>query len=503
MKKELVFILGAAVLGTVCFSNLTADKVSAKTSGDYKYVVTGKKKKTCAIRKYTGKETDVTVPEKLDGYTVTRIGNQAFARNRKIKSVTLPKRVTKIGKKAFIFCDKLKEVNLSDNIHTIESEAFDECYRLENITLPSKLKKIGSYAFFDCSIKDLYIPQYLEKIGDSSFRNNSLDSIAVDEKNKKFDSREDCNAMIERLTNTIVLGSNKTTVPSTVTAIGEDAFYNCRKLKEITIPAGVKTIGENAFQHCASLEKVIISEGLTDIGEFAFGSCGSLKEVKFPDSLETIGSKAFEYCKSLNSIYIPKNLKKTEDLRDKFWGAGIKSITVADGNPYYDSRDNCNGVIETSSNTLVLACENTNIPKTVKIIGEFAYVTFPSELIIPEGVEELSEGALCGCETTEKITLPSSLKSIGPYAFEHCYLLKEITIPEGITEIKESTFNCCEALEEITLPSSLTVIESCITGSSYKMETVNYRGSIAQWKKIKISDYDILEELYINYNYKG
>ena len=74
MKKELVFILGAAVLGIVCFSNLTADKVSAKTSGDYKYVVTGKKKKTCAIRKYTGKETDVTVPEKLDGYTVTRIG---------------------------------------------------------------------------------------------------------------------------------------------------------------------------------------------------------------------------------------------------------------------------------------------------------------------------------------------------------------------------------------------------------------------------------------------
>ena len=480
MKKELVFMLGAAVLGTVCFSNITADKVSANTSGDYKYVITGKKQKTCAIRKYTGKDKDVVVPAKLDGYTVTRIGNSAFARNRKIKSVTLPKRVTKIGKKAFILCDKLKEVKLSDNIHTIESEAFDSCYKLENITLPSKLKKIGSYAFFDCSIKDLYIPQYLEKFDDSSFRNNSLDSIAVDGKNKKYDSRENCNALIERSTNTIVLGSNKTTVPSTVTAIGDYALSDSDKLKEITIPASVKTIGDYAFNHCDSLEKVIFSEGLTDIGEYAFGVCGSLKEIKFPDSLETIGNRAFEYCKNLNSIYIPKNLKKTENLREKFWGNGLKSISVADGNPYYDSRDNCNGMIETSSNTLVLACETTNIPNTVKIIGQFSYVTSPSELIIPEGVEELSEGALCGCENVEKITLPSSLKSIGPYAIAHCYLLKEITISEGITEIKEDTFNCCEALEKI-----------------------NYRGSKAQWEKIKISDPDKLEEFDINYNYKG
>ena len=143
MKKELIFMLGAAVLGTVCFSNITADKVSAKTSGDYKYVITGKKKKTCAIRKYLGKDKDVVIPEKIDGYTVTRIGNRAFKNNDNIKSIKLSKHITIIGESSFYGCDELKDITFPKKFHTIKTKAFEYCYNLKNITLPSKLKTIG------------------------------------------------------------------------------------------------------------------------------------------------------------------------------------------------------------------------------------------------------------------------------------------------------------------------------------------------------------------------
>ena len=554
MKKELMIMLGAALLGTVCFSNITAEKASAKTSGDYQYVITGKKQKTCAIRKYTGKDKDVKIPSKLDGYTVTRIGNLAFAKNMNIQSVTFPKRVTKIGRKAFKGCENLKKIKFSDNIHTIEREAFYLCMELKDVSLPSKLKKLGNYAFDYCPIKDISIPQYVESIGYESFDRIGLDSITVDEKNKTYDSRENCNALIKTSTNTIIYGSNKSTVPSTVTAIGEEAFYNCRKLKEITIPAGFKTIGNSAFQDCDALEKVSFSEGLKKIGDGAFFGCSSLKDIKLPDSLETIGGYAFQDCKKISNINIPKDLIKTDDFRKIFQSCDIKSISVADGNKFYDSRDNCNGVIETATNTLVLGCENTNIPDSVKVIGNNPFVTVPSELIIPEGVEELSDNAFyfnedlkkislpstlksigsgafwdcCSireitipegiaeikddtfnhCEKLEKITLPSSLKSIGLFAFNYCGSLKEISIPDGTCEIKENAFNYCEKLKKITLPSTLKSIGS--NAFLYcPLVTVNYKGSKAEWKKIKIDDVEnAVEDNWWNKakiicNYKG
>ena len=510
MKKELMIMLGAAVFGTVCLTNLSADKASAKTSGDYQYVITGKKQKTCAIRKYTGKDKDVKIPARLDGYTVTRIGNLAFAKNMNIQSVTFPKRVTKIGRKAFKGCENLKKIKFSDNIHTIEREAFYLCMELKDVSLPSKLKKLGNYAFDYCPIKDISIPQYVENIGYESFDRIGLDSITVDEKNKTYDSRENCNALIKTSTNTIIYGSNKSTVPSTVTAIGEEAFYNCRKLKEITIPAGFKTIGNSAFQDCDALEKVSFSEGLKKIGDGAFFGCSSLKDIKLPDSLKTVGGHAFQDCKKLNEINIPRDLTKTDNLEDIFHGCPIENISVADGNKFYDGRDNCNGVIETASDTLVLGCKNTNIPSTVKVIGNNPFVTIPSELIVPEGVEVLSDNAFYFNEDLKKISLPSTLKSIGSGAFWDCCSIREITIPEGISEIKDDTFNHCEKLEKITLPSSLKSIGLFAFNYCEKLKTitlpstlksvgsnaflycplltVNYKGSKADWKKIKIDD---------------
>ena len=454
MKKELIFMLGAAVLGTVCFSNTTADKVSANTSGDYKYVITGKQKKTCTIRKYTGKDKDVTVPEKLDGYTVTRIGNSAFAHNKKIQSIKLPNHITVIGEKSFAGCTNLKDIIFSPKLHTVKKNAFKSCKHLNSIKLPDSVKSIGKYAFYNCrKLESIYIPENLGETNlDSVFERDYLTNITVAEGNKYYDSRDNCNAVIETTSDKLIFGAKNSTVPDSVKIIGEDAFYLCHTIKEITIPASVKTIEDNAFYQCGSLEKVNFSEGLKTVGDGAFYGCDSLKDIKLPDSVETVEEFAFVCCYKNTSIYIPKNLGKTK-LSSTFEFEGVTKITVAEGNKFYDSRDNCNAVIETASNTLVMGCDKTLIPDTVKVIGENAFIDRTSDLVIPEGVEKISEDVFGYNCMIEKIVLPVSLKEIGD--------------------------------------------------SGYYVKTVNYRGSKDQWEKIKLSDPDWVKDVKINYNYKG
>ena len=454
MKKELIFLLAAAALGTVCFSNLTAGKVSAKTGGDFQYTVNVKDKKTCSIRKYTGKANNVTVPSKINGYKVTRIGDMAFAGNSKIRSVKLPKKVTSIGKKAFTRCKNLKKINLPDNITTIGTDAFYDCGKLTIPAVPAKLKKAGAYAFMDCKVKKFTFTSNMKELDKEAFTRCDIgeftisrdvdnfdsdtlwgvqfDKISVDNANKKYDSRDNCNALIETATNTLLVGSNTTAIPSTVTAIDKDAFSNCDRIKEIYIPDSVKTIGERAF-----------------------------------------------FCTGLEKINIPKDLQKT-DLLKIIKSDSLSSISVSEGNPFYDSRDNCNGVIDTESNLLVLACKNTVIPATVKAIDSFAYMTTPLELIIPEGVVNIENWAFKDIKTLEKITLPSSLNYIGKDAFRGCENLREVNIQEGLTIIGDGSFFACDKLEKITLPSTLVSIG---------------------WEAF--SDCDSLTEIYIPKNVKN
>ena len=117
---------------------------------------------------------------------------------------------------------------------------------------------------------------------------------------------------------------------------------------------------------------VNFSEGLISIGDAAFNNCTSLKEIKLPDSVETIGTSAFLACDKLVSINIPKNLKKT-NLNKIFDSNVVTTVTVADGNKTYDSRDNCNAVIETATNKLVFATANSTIPEGVITIDDKAF----------------------------------------------------------------------------------------------------------------------------------
>jgi hypothetical protein len=150
-------------------------------------------------------------------------------------------------------------------------------------------------------------------IGDKAFdRCFSLTDIEVAKGNTVYDSRENCNALIHTATNTIIRGCQNTTIPNSITSIGDSAFNECFSLTSIVIPNTVTSIGEDAFRWCDSLKSINIPDSVTSIGEQAFSCCILLKYIAIPDSVTTIPQGTFEGCRSLKAIVIPDGVRSIE-----------------------------------------------------------------------------------------------------------------------------------------------------------------------------------------------
>ena len=206
-----------------------------------------------------------------------------------------------------------------------------------------------------------------------------------------------------------------------VTSIGDDAFSSSMKLTSVTIPNSVTSIGNSDFSGCSGLISITIPNSVTSIGNSAFSGCSGLISITIPNSVTSIGSSAFSGC------------------------TGLISITVKQGNSKYDSRDKCNAIIETASNTLIAGCMNT---------------------IIPEGVTSIGSSAFEGCSGLTSVTIPEGVTSIGDEAFSWCSGLTSVTIPEGVTSIGSGAFLGCTGLTTITIPSSVTNIGSSVFKNS-------------------------------------
>ena len=221
-----------------------------------------------------------------------------------------------------------------------------------------------------------------------------------------------------------------------VTSISSYAFWECSDLTSVVIPDRIKSIGIRAFNGCMGLTSVTISNSVKTIGYEAFRDCSVLTSVTIPNSVTSIGGGAFYGC------------------------SGLNSIKVESGNTKYDSREGCNAIIETESNTLIFGCKNTIIPSGVTSIANeaFAYCYGLTTVTIPNSLTSIGHGAFFHCGLLVSITIPNSVTSIGSSAFLGCSSLTSVNIPNSMTSIEGSAFYGCSSLTSITIPSSVTFI---------------------------------------------
>lgn len=246
-----------------------------------------------------------------------------------LTSIDIPNSVVSLG--GFNRCNKLKEIIIPNSVTSIEDNSFCENDNLTKLTLSDNLTTIGYYSFtYNRSLKSLFIPKSLLTIRDLGFTGcENLESITVDEGNMKFDSRNNCNAIIERYINRLVLGCKSTKIPQNVTRIGPSAFEGCSNLEELDIPNSVTDIDGAAFWGCKGLKFFRLGNNVETIGGSTFYGCEALETVIFPQSVKSIGNGIFDSCTSLHDVYCYSEVPpSTYDPNWTFSEAPVDKVTL-------------------------------------------------------------------------------------------------------------------------------------------------------------------------------
>lgn len=419
---------------------------------------------TVYLMKYIGTDTELVLPTDYRG-TTYEIYKSVFQNNTNIKSVIITNAVTEIGSSAFSGCSKLQSIIIPEGVTSISDYAFEKCSSLTSIDIPNSVKNIGPRAFYNCtSITSVSIGNGITNIDRDRFNGcTSIKSITVDSGNTKYYVIDNC--LIEKATNTLVMGCNTSSIPDCVTNINSYAFCDCPSITSIIIPNGVTSIGNCAFSDCTGLTSIILPESLTTIGASAFFDCKNLSIINIPNNVTTIGNRAFSGCSKLQSIIIPEGITKIDEMTF-YYCSGLTSITLPNS-------------ITKIGNSAFCYCNsltNINIPNSVTNIGSSAFASCISltSITIPNNVTNIGSSAFSGCSKLQSIIIPEGITSISNYTFEDCTSLANIIIPNSVTKIDGDAFENCVSLVSIAIPKNVTNISSGAFEGCYKLiEVIN------------------------------
>ena len=438
MRKSLLLLALLLLLAAVC----RAEEAEVFTSGDYKYSLA--EDGTAIITKYTGNEKELLIPDKLDGYKVTGIGDDAFYGCRSLTAVMIPDSVVELGVNPFARCSKLREIRISPDqpmFAVLDGVLFNKedkeliCYpmglKAETYVIPQGIRKIGEGAFDSCSsLTAITISDSVTSIGEYAFIYcDSLTTVTI----------PDGVTSIGELAFSCCISLTAVTIPDSVTSIGDWVFALCDSLTAVTIPNSVTSIGDSAFSKCSALTAITIPDSVTSIGDEAFYGCRSLTSVTIPDSVMSIGDSAFSWCGSLTEVTIPDSVVEL-GVTPFVACSKLREIRVSPEQPMFAVLD---GVL---------------FNKVEKELICYPAGFNADTYVIPQGIRKIGDAAFYDCDSLTAVTIPNSVTNIGNSAFCHCHSLTAVTIPNSVTNIGDFAFYDCDSLTAVTIPDSVTCL---------------------------------------------
>ena len=427
-------------------------------------------KELCASFHYAKGLNEVIIPE---GVEIVRV--EAFSYSD-VKKLVIPKSLTEIRNYSFFRCNDLKEIVVDkDNpkyesingnvlIDKIEKKVL---FASTDAKIPEGIEIIGAgvYYGFD-KLESVYIPSTVKTIEDEFCVScDNLKHIVIDKNNPYFSDGSDylekdlkenglpstsCNVIIDKNTNTLILGGSYSFIPNGVKTIGYRAFGYSKYLKDIYLPNSVEKISRSAFIGCKNLENIVLPNGLKKISFGAFNNT-NIKKLFIPASVNVISENAFDSGK-LEEIKVDKNNEVFTDLNGK------------------------NVLVHKQDMRLINAVYDATIP---------------------DGIEILGESSMAG-NNREKIVTPKSLVIIGKSAFEKSDV-KELVLNDGLKSIKDFAFSECNQLESVNIPQSVKEIGANVfyNCKNLKEKTIYYKTFI------DYDNFNLVDYAMINYKYES
>ena len=439
------------------------------------------------------------------------IASSAFYRSG-LKEIVIPEGVNYIGDHAFYDCTGLQEINIPESVQTIDSWAFSGCSGLKNVTLLGG--SISQGAFGNCkNLERLTIGKNVTSIANYSFNNcTALKTIAVDAQNTTYDSRNNCNAIIETASNKLVLASNNGLVPAEVTAIGTGAFSTCPDF-DVTVPAVITEVENEAFkgvsrlwfesENPASITGNVFGWGAIYVPTASYDTyCNAPVWTDYKDRIVTpeLANRDIEVysTEGMSGILDALGLNdadRTVKLKVKGEINSYDIIMIRDKMPLLNELDLSEAKVIPSSKPFYQDyCTGKNslagyafydldklltvkLPKDLIILGDYAFANCDKllsvdasktgelsignyalngcvklyEFVSPEKISEVGSYAFSGSTKLESIELRQIAGSIGEYAFQGCGKLNTIDIAAIGGEIQQYAFRDCYNLEEVTV----------------------------------------------------
>lgn len=466
----------------------------------------------------------ITIPEDVNGYHVVRVGISAFNQS-KIKKVIIPK-----------------------DVNTLLLDAFNCCYNLESIILPENLITINNYAFNYCTaLKSIEIPQFVETIGEAAFRAcSSLESIVVLESNKYYDSRDNCNAIIETASNKLRFGCKNTIIPNSISIIGKYSFSQYDETKTCEIPNSVNSIEPEAFENCKGLVSLRVPKSVTEIGNMAFYGCSDLIYVdsKIEEPFQ-ITDNTFKGISEDAKLQIPQGTKAkyesfvgwmkffkaiTEEGDVTTYNMSIKSL--GNGSVIYNETEIRNTSIvftvnEGSSPAIQIkpdnGCKLVSVKKddenvTTEVLNNIYRVnnlnnsTNVSVIFAKDASnisfadEKVKSICIANWDTNHDGELSeeeaANVENIG-IVFNHTDIetFKEFCYFTGLSSIPSSAFDNCKNLVSITIPANVKTIGGRAFFNCISLETISFPNGVLSIgancfdKCVKLKDFDYPDQL--------